>query len=152
MEYLIRDCEEADLPVLVELCQKHAEFEQAAYHPEGKEELLQNALFSKNKRLFCLVVEVDSLVVGYTSYTFDFSTWDARQFLYMDCLYLESDFRGFGIGEKLIDKLKEIANLHNCVNIQWQTPVFNGRAIKFYERIGAEGKEKVRFTLAFNPL
>jgi hypothetical protein len=37
MEYSIRNCEIADLPKLVILCQKHAEFEQADYHPEGKE-------------------------------------------------------------------------------------------------------------------
>ena len=147
MEYLIRDCKEADLPVLVGLCVKHAEFEHAAYNPKGKEVLLRNALFSNVKRLFCLVVEVDSKVVGYTSYTIDFSTWDAKQFLNMDCLYLESDFRGYGIGEKLIDELKIISQRENCVNIQWQTPVFNERAVKFYERIGAVGKEKVRFTL-----
>jgi ribosomal protein S18 acetylase RimI-like enzyme len=147
MEYIIRDCEEGDSSALIELCQKHAEFERASYSPEGKEELLRNALFSKDKRLFCLVVEVDTLLVGYTTYTFDFSTWDAGQFLYMDCLYLEPDIRSFGIGEKLIDKLKEIAKLQNCVNVQWQTPQFNERAVKFYERHGAAGKEKVRFTL-----
>ena len=146
MEYLVRDCKEEDLFILVKLCQKHADFEQAEYNPEGKEELLRNALFSNSKRLFCLVVEVDSKVVGYTSYTFDFSTWDAKQFLYMDCLYLEPDFRGYGIGENLIDKLKIIAQQENCVNMQWQTPVFNERAVKFYKRIAAAGKEKVRFT------
>jgi ribosomal protein S18 acetylase RimI-like enzyme len=150
MEYLIRDCKEEDLPALVELCVKHAEFEQAQYNPKGKEELLKNALFSNVKRLFCLVVEVDSKVVGYTSYIIDFSTWDAKQFLYMDCLFLEPDFKGYGIGEKLIDELKIIAQRGNCVNMQWQTPVFNERAIKFYERIGASGKEKVRFSLALD--
>ena len=97
-----------------------------------------------------MVVEVDSIVVGYTSYTIDFSTWDAKQFLYMDCLYLEPDVRGYEIGEKLIDELKIIAQRENCVNMQWQTPVFNERAVKFYERIGAAGKEKVRFSLALD--
>jgi hypothetical protein len=43
--------------------------------------------------------------------------------------------------------LRDIAREKNCVNIQWQTPVFNKRAIKFYNRIGATGKDKVRFTL-----
>lgn len=147
MEYSIRNCEIADLPKLVILCKKHAEFEKADYAPEGKEENLKKALFGENPQLYCLVVAVKETIVGYASYTFDFSTWDASTFLYMDCLFLEEETRGFGIGELLIEKLKEIGTQKNCVNIQWQTPQFNERAIKFYNRMGAKGKDKVRFTL-----
>ncbi|MRX69233.1 Ribosomal protein S18 acetylase RimI [Flavobacterium resistens] len=147
MEYLIRNCEITDLPKLLVLLQKHAEFEKAEFSSEGKEENLKNALFSENPKLFCLVVATKETIVGYVSYTFDFSTWDASTFLYMDCLFLEEEARSFGIGEVLIEKLKEIGTQNNCVNIQWQTPEFNERAIKFYKRIGAKGKDKVRFTL-----
>jgi len=147
MEYSIRNCKITDLPKLVILCQKHAEFEKADYAPEGKEENLKKALFGENPQLYCLVVAVKETIVGYASYTFDFSTWDASTFLYMDCLFLDEETRGFGIGELLIEKLKEIGKQKNCVNIQWQTPQFNERAIKFYNRIGAKGKDKVRFTL-----
>lgn len=148
MEYSIRSCEITDLQKLVILCQKHAEFEKSNFSPEGKEEKLKEAIFSKNPKLFCLVVVAKETIVGYVSYTFDFSTWDAATFMYMDCLFLEEEARSFGIGEVLIEKLKEIAAENNCVNIQWQTPEFNTRAIKFYNRIGAIGKDKVRFTLS----
>lgn len=147
MEYSIRNCNLSDLPKLVVLCQKHAEFEKADYSPEGKEENLQEALFGQKPKLFCLVVATNETIVGYVSYTFDYSTWDAATFMYMDCLFLEEGARSFGIGEALIEKLKEIATENNCINIQWQTPQFNTRAIKFYNRIGAKGKDKVRFSL-----
>jgi GNAT superfamily N-acetyltransferase len=147
MEYSIRNCEPSDLYKLVVLCQKHAEFEKANFSPEGKEENLRKALFAENPKLYCLVVATNETIVGYVSYTFDYSTWDAADFMYMDCLFLEEEARSFGIGEVLIDKLKEIAAEKNCINIQWQTPQFNERAIKFYNRIGANGKDKVRFTL-----
>ncbi|MBS7256691.1 GNAT family N-acetyltransferase [Flavobacterium branchiicola] len=147
MEYSIRNCEINDLSKLVILCQKHAEFERAEYSSEGKEETLKNALFCENPKLFCLVVATKETIIGYASYTFDFSTWDAASFMYMDCLFLEEKARNYGIGELLIEKLKEIGTQNNCVNLQWQTPEFNERAIKFYNRIGAKGKDKVRFTL-----
>lgn len=147
MEYSIRNCEPQDLPKLVILCQKHAEFEKADFSPEGKEEGLKKALFEQNPKLHCLVVAANETIVGYVSYTFDYSTWDAATFMYMDCLFLEEEARSFGIGEVLIEKLKQIGIKKNCINIQWQTPQFNERAIKFYHRIGAKGKEKVRFTL-----
>jgi hypothetical protein len=34
-----------------------------------------------------------------------------------------------------------------CNHIQWQTPDFNKRAIKFYERIGGISKSKERYFL-----
>jgi len=132
---------------LIDLCQKHAEYEMASFNSVGKEDNLKKALFSDPPKLFCLVVEVSEIIVGYASYTFDFSTWDAATFMHMDCLYLDEEARGFGIGKILIEKLKQIAKDKNCINIQWQTPVFNERAIKFYHRIGGTGKDKVRFFL-----
>jgi len=147
MEYTIRNCEQADLPKLIILCKKHAEFEKADYDPEGKEEGLKEELFSKNPKLFCLVVATDDNIVGYVSYNFSYSTWSAGDFIYMDCLFLEESARNFGIGEVLINKLKEIGKSKNCVNMQWRTPQFNERAIKFYNRIGAKGKDKICFFL-----
>ena len=147
MEYSIRNCEIADVPKLVVLCQKHAEFEKADYSLDGKEEGLKKALFNKQPKLYCLVVATKETIIGYVSYTFDFSTWDAAPFMYMDCLFLEEEARSFGIGEILIDTLKKIGREKKCINLQWQTPQFNERAIKFYHRIGGTGKDKVRFTL-----
>jgi ribosomal protein S18 acetylase RimI-like enzyme len=145
MEYIIRKCKENDLPTLIELCQKHADYEQATFDKTGKEVLLKRAIFSESQKLFCYVIESNDILAGYFSYTLDFSTWDAKNFLYLDCLYLEPEFRGLGIGEKAFEMLKEIAKENDSINIQWHTPVFNERAIKFYNRIGGTGKDKVRF-------
>ncbi len=145
MEYIIRECTVKDLPKLVELCGKHSEFEQSTYDPIGKESSLKNALFSDSPKLFCFVIESQNILQGYFSYTFDFSTWDAQTFLYLDCLYLEPEFRGHRIGEVVVEKLKEISKQNKCINIQWHTPVFNERAIKFYNRIAGKGKDKIRY-------
>ncbi|MCR6640437.1 MAG: GNAT family N-acetyltransferase [Sporocytophaga sp.] len=148
MEYRIKLCEERDLPVLIELCAKHAAYEQAVYDAQNKEKLLKAALFGDKPQLHCLVAEVDDEVIGYASFTFDYSTWSAASFLHLDCLFLDECYRGYGIGEAMILRIKEIAQANGCSNIQWQTPVFNERAIKFYKRIGGQGKDKVRFTMA----
>ena len=145
MEYSIRRCEERDLTRLVELCGKHAEFEKANYNSTGKKQLLKSVILADMPKLFCYVIEINDKPEGYFSYTFDFSTWDAKPFLYLDCLYIEPDFRGFGIGEKVFEHLRAIAKENECINIQWQTPDFNETAIKFYNRIGGTGKNKVRF-------
>lgn len=35
-----------------------------------------------------------------------------------------------------------------CEGTQWQTPIFNTRAMKFYERLGTTANDKRRFYLA----
>ncbi len=146
MEYLIREVRENEIGLIVELCQKHAAHERMTYNPIQKKELLKKAIFSEVKQLYCFVIESNCMIVGYFTYTFDFSTWDASPFLYLDCLYIEAEFRGMGIGKTIIDRLREIGRKNDCVNIQWQTPIFNENAIEFYRRIRAIEKQKLRFT------
>lgn len=147
MEFISRKCRESDLISLVNLCQNHALYEQASYATERKEELLKQAIFSKNPQLYCHIIEVAEKVVGYFTYTLDFSTWDAKPFLHLDCLYLEPEIRGFKIGEAIFEELKGLAQAKGCCMLQWQTPVFNEKAIRFYHRMGATSKDKVRFFL-----
>jgi GNAT superfamily N-acetyltransferase len=113
---------------------------------------LERALFARKPRLFCYVVVAQNEVVGYASFTFDFSTWEAQTFLSLDCLYLKSAYRGFGIGKQLMLKITDIARRRKCVNVQWQTPPFNDKAIQFYKRIGGKSKDKVRFFYRFDEL
>lgn len=109
MEYLIRDCEPKDLGMLIQLCAKHAIYEKAHFDAEGKEDALANVLFLDEPPLKCWMVQVDGSAVGYATYTFDYSTWDAAYFLYLDCLYLDEEYRGNGIGEDILKRLKDVA-------------------------------------------
>ena len=79
-----------------------------------------------------------------------YSTWDAKEYLYMDCLFLFEEYRGLGIGEELVNTMKEFGRKEDIDLIQWQTPDFNVRAIKFYRRLGASSKSKERFFLTIN--
>ena len=108
---------------------------------------LSKDLFSTNPKLYCLVVEKNNKLIGYATYTIQYATWDACEYIYMDCLFMNADARGFGLGEKLVRRIQEEGRKLGCKLIQWQTPDFNVRAIKFYKRIGATSKEKERFFL-----
>lgn len=147
MEYKIRSCEETDLEALVNLCEAHAAYEKIDYDPNGKKEKLKEALFGNQQKLNVWIIEVDGKPEGFTSFTFDFSTWDAAPFLYMDCLYLSENCRSKGIGAEIMRRIRAVARENNCINIQWQTPEFNAKAIKFYVGLGSTGKQKMRFFL-----
>jgi GNAT superfamily N-acetyltransferase len=145
--YIIRDARENDLDDLLRLMADHAAYEQAPFNPEGKKGNLHKALFQSPVALRCFVIEMQGMLKGYCSFTIDYSTWDATFYLHMDCLYLDEDVRGLRIGSAVLEKLVDVARKNQCVNVQWQTPVFNTPAIQFYKKNGATGKEKVRFFL-----
>lgn len=143
----IRFVIKSDIPQLIQLCALHAAFEEATYELEGKALRLENDLFAENPKLFCLVVERDGVLLGYATYMKQYATWDAQDYLYMDCLFIKEFARGLGYGEKLVDRIKQEGQQLGCQVIQWQTPDFNTRAMKFYRRIGAVSKSKERFFL-----
>jgi ribosomal protein S18 acetylase RimI-like enzyme len=147
MNYKIRNAIPSDIAEIINLCAEHAEYEEAVYSPEGKKEKLANFLFGVQPRLFCLIAENGFGIVGYATYMFEFSTWDAGHYVHMDCLYLRPHARGYRIGEALIQEIARQTKVNDCQLIQWQTPVSNERAIKFYYRIGATSKHKLRLYL-----
>ena len=147
IKYSIRFVEQGDIPQVVKLCGKHAAFEKAEYSVAGKAKSLEKALFSRTPSLFCFIAENDTEIYGFATYMLQYSTWDATEYVYLDCLFLQEKARGFGIGEELMKRIQQEAKILGCSHIQWQTPDFNKRAIKFYKRIGAASKSKERFFL-----
>jgi len=143
----IRFAKQEDLDELIGLCEEHALYEKADFSKEGKKGNLQSHLFSQTPTLYCLVIELDSKLIGYATYMKQFSTWDANFYVYMDCLYMSESSRGLGLGETLMNQIKDESIKLGCDLIQWQTPTFNQGAIKFYNRIGAVSKNKERFFL-----
>jgi len=116
-------------------------------HPQNKTVQLEHQIFEVNNGLECLVVDIDNELVGYTTFMKQYSTWDASYYVYMDCLFLQQDFRGSGIGKLLMSEVRKYAEQNNCRQIQWQTPDINMGAIKFYKRLKSiEWIHKVRFS------
>lgn len=144
---VIRSALPDDLSELIRLCAAHAAYEQATYDPAGKAERLGALLFTTSPRLFCVVAEHAGDLIGYATWSQEVSTWDAWLYAHMDCLYLDPQARGSGMGRRLMARVAREALAAGCRLVQWQTPTFNTRAMRFYARLGATRKEKVRFFL-----
>ncbi len=147
ISFKIQFAQPEDIRDIIGLCSLHAGYEKEKYNSRGKAKKLLADLFSKQPKLYCLVAKSDGVIIAYTTYMLQYSTWDAKEYIYMDCLYVKEFARGLGIGEKLIKRIKEEGPKLNAFTMQWQTPDFNTRAMKFYQRIGATSKSIERFYL-----
>ncbi|MFD3803965.1 GNAT family N-acetyltransferase [Streptomyces sp. NPDC058611] len=144
---VVRRARPADLPRLVELVHEHVAYERAAPRPPGLAERLGPLLFAEGARLWVLLAGTPGgEVAGYAACSAEFAFWDARSYLHMDCLYLAEDARGHGLGAALMDGVAGLADELGLDEVQWQTPEWNEGAVRFYDRLGATGAPKRRYT------
>ena len=58
--------------------------------------------------------------------------------LYMEKIYIVlPEYRGRGIGKKIIQRLAEIATERECYQMRWVVFDWNEKAIEFYKKLGA---------------
>ena len=148
-DFKIRPLHDSDLPAVIQLCRAHAEFESLVFDPTGKVEALRCLLASKPCPVQVRVVESDvQEIVGYCSYMIQYSTWQANRYVYMDCLYLEPDWRRRGIGKLLLKEITRYAQTQGCPEIRWQTSFENSTALGFYDSLpGSSRSVKYRYRL-----
>ncbi len=149
----IRTLREDEVACLLELCAEHAAYEGHAWRCEEREHGLRRALFASPPRLYAWVLEVagshttGGQLEGFATASLQYATWQGRDFLHLDCLYLRPDQRRHGWGRHFLATVLGHARSLGCQEVQWQTPTWNSSAIAFYEAQGASGLEKMRFTL-----
>ncbi|MGW1226734.1 N-acetyltransferase family protein [Streptomyces sp. NPDC002530] len=144
---VVRPATEADLPAIARLCAAHAAFEQAGPVPGDLAARLKPVLFSPHPRAWCLVVDHGGELTGYASWSREFSTWQAADYVHLDCLFVSERHRGEGWGSALLNGVRDAAAAAGVRQVQWQTPDWNTDAIRFYGRAGARARPKVRFAL-----
>ncbi|MFJ3901057.1 GNAT family N-acetyltransferase [Streptomyces sp. NPDC090025] len=146
---LVRRAHPEDLARVAELAAEHAAYERAAAPPADLAVRLDKLLFgTAEPRLRCLVAELPDLTLaGYATCAPEFSTWTATEYLHMDCLYLTADARGHGLGALLMAAVRREARELGLAHVEWQTPTWNEGARRFYDRLGATSKEKLRYAL-----
>ena len=144
--WVVRPARGTDAPALAALCAEHAAYERLAHRVPGHAARLAQALDGGLLRAWLALLE--GRPVGYASATLDYSTLAGAPFLHLDCLYLDAAARGQGLGTELMAAVAAQARALGCAQLQWQTPVWNADAIRFYDRLGATRLEKCRYQWA----
>jgi hypothetical protein len=99
---IYRECEPRDIDGVVTLCSAHAAYEESPFEDEDHSKKLADAIFGCPKRLHCWVVQYENDIVGYVTFTIDFSTWRASRYLHLDCLYLLESIAVWGLERCLL--------------------------------------------------
>lgn len=133
MDFTIRYIESKDYPELIEIFHEFAEFEKLPDKMLNSVEQMETESDFING--FVVLNEIDR-IIGYVTYFFAYYTWIGKS-MYMDDLYVKREFRGKGLGTKLINKVIEKAKSEKCNKLRWQVSEWNQPAIDFYKNLGA---------------
>lgn len=130
----------ADIPVLVTLIKALADYEKLAHEVTGNPEDLERALFGDRPYAEAVLAWVDGTPVGLALFFHNFSTFLMQPGIYLEDIFVLSDYRGQGIGKDLLVHVGKLAIERGCGRLEWSVLDWNTPAIEFYQRMGAEIK------------
>ena len=134
---MIRSAEPRDIPEILSLIKELAEYEKAPDEAQATAEQLLEALFGKNPKVFCEMVEVEGVILGFAIWFLNFSTWQGKHGIYLEDLFIRPQFRGQGWGKKLLQHLAAKCVENGWGRFQWWVLDWNEPSIEFYKSLGA---------------
>jgi GNAT superfamily N-acetyltransferase len=147
-EVKVRWAEPKDLDALVSMQVKFEKFfqnigcDQYDITPAGVQERrndIEKLNFSTNPLLRTFVAEVDGHVIGRVSFYRGHSAGIPPYYNFnLAGLFVDPDYRGLRIAEKLFAALTELGKQEGITKIRWSVWGPNKSAARFYERIGGK--------------
>lgn len=134
---VIRGATESDCARMMELVNELAVYERA---PEEVTVDMQHFIqsgFGAKPVWWAIVAEVNGTVVGFALYYIRYSTWKGQR-MYLEDILVTEEWRGKGIGQRLMDRLISIAKEKGFSGMLWQVLDWNEPAINFYKKYDAK--------------
>ncbi len=95
----------------------------------------------------CLVAERDGKLLGFAILNPYFPGPNLSHGLFLKELYVAAHARSEGVGERLIDAIREEAQRRGCTCVIWTTGEANAGSQRFYDRLGMRREKKVYYVM-----
>lgn len=150
MTYRIRNATPADAGVILRFITELAIYEKAGHEVEATVETIAASLFGAGSVTRAVICETEAgEPAGFAVWFLSYSTWQARNGLYLEDLYVTPEHRRAGLGRMLLRHLARVAVEEGCGRFEWSVLDWNEPAIRVYEAIGAEPQsEWTRYRLS----
>ena len=147
--YRIRPASAADAAVILRFIRELAEYEKALHEVAATQETVAASIFGEGSVTRAVICEtMEGEPAGFAVWFRSYSTWLARNGLYLEDLYVTPKHRGGGVGKMLLRHLARVAVEEGCARFEWSVLDWNEPAIRVYDAIGAEPQnEWIRYRL-----
>lgn len=153
MTFTIRPATPDDAATILGFITELAVYEKAGHEVAATEDSIRQSIFGEGSVTEAAILEADGKPAGFAVWFYSYSTWLARNGLYLEDLYVSPDHRGGGGGKRLLRHLAQIAVDKGCGRFEWSVLDWNEPAIRVYDAIGAEPQtEWIRYRLSGDAL
>ncbi len=148
MNEIIRNAQEKDLPVLVELLNELFSNE-LEFSPDAQKQFqgLRALLLSDNGDI--LVLEIDNKVIGMVSLQYLISTFLGGKVAQLEDMIISKMYRKKGYGSKLFSHALSYARDNGCLRVTLLTDYNNDIAIRFYESFNLKKSQMIPMRIVF---
>lgn len=137
LEFALRPTAPSDIPVLFELIQALADYENLSHAVVGSADALEEHLFGSKPYVEAIVAECGGKAVGFALFFHNYSTFLTKPGIYLEDLFVLPEFRRMGIGKAMLAYLAQLAVSRDCGRLEWSVLDWNEPAISFYKTMGA---------------
>lgn len=81
------------------------------------------------------IAEKDGKAVGLVHWVLHRTTWSGKDICYLQDLFTSEEARGGGVGRRLIEAVRQMAQAKDCFRVYWQTHESNAQAQELYEKV-----------------
>ena len=135
---MVRKAAPEDAETVLGLVVALAEFERLPPPDEAARQRLVADAFGTRPRFEIFLAALDGRVVGYAFIFETYSTFLALPSLYLEDLFVLTEYRGRKVGYALFRHCAQEALRRGCGRLEWAVLDWNTHAINFYERLGAK--------------
>jgi GNAT superfamily N-acetyltransferase len=139
---VLRPAVAADVPQILAFIIELAEYEKLAHEVVATRDDLATQLFGPHPVAEVVMAEVDGQPAGFALFFHTFSTFLGQPGLYLEDLFVRPQYRGLGLGKRLMAHLAQLAVARGCGRFEWSVLDWNAPAIGFYRRLGAVGQDE----------
>jgi len=126
-----------DAHLLTTMIHELAELDRLSYEASVIEDDIVRDGFDASPKFRVVIAEWDGQPAGYALFFEFYSSFQGRAGLFLDDIFVRSEYREHGVGKALIAHVARIAWQEGYFCIRWEVLNWNAAAIDFYRKLGA---------------
>lgn len=133
-EITVRPLAKTDMAAWEPLWQGYLTFYKSSVAP-AVTRLTFDRLTSGTEPMGAFIAEQEGRAIGIVNFVLHRTTWSASDICYLQDLFVVPDIRGGGVGARLIEAVRALAEEKGCFRVYWQTHESNDVAMKLYDKV-----------------
>ena len=136
MKVIINELKEENYEEWSKLWEKYLDFYKTKLTKEIYENTFKRLIDKNENDTLCFLAFSENKAIALVHLIFHFHNWKIEKALYLQDLYVLSNFRKKGVGRKMIEYVYELADKKNLSYVYWLTQDFNLEARSLYNKVG----------------